>query len=87
MKILFILALVMLTGCALSEEEAHTIAAEYVGGEEYLGNGYYNENSKTWWFDVSYRKEGCAPACVVYQNRTAEINWRCTGFLPENSSY
>lgn len=43
-------------------------------------DGYYNENSKTWWFDIKNTKEGCNPACVVYEeNGMAEVNWRCTG--------
>lgn len=45
-----------------------------------------NENSKTLWIDLKAdeKKELCDPACVVYaENRTAEVNWRCTGFIPE----
>jgi hypothetical protein len=44
---------------------------------------FYNENSKTWWFDMDVVKPGCNPACVVFEeNRTTEINWRCTGAIP-----
>jgi predicted lipoprotein with Yx(FWY)xxD motif len=41
----------------------------------------YNNNSKTWWLDIQITRPGCNPACVVYENRTAEINWRCTGLI------
>lgn len=83
MKMWLLLALAMLSACTLSESDARTIAADCVDGEQYLGEGYYNENTKTWWFDLEFKKEGCSPACVVYENKTAEINWRCTGLLPE----
>jgi hypothetical protein len=40
----------------------------------------YNANSKTYWMDLDTVKPGCSPACVVFEeNRSAEINWRCTG--------
>ncbi|MFH0737475.1 MAG: hypothetical protein V1827_02165 [Candidatus Micrarchaeota archaeon] len=43
-----------------------------------------NEGTGTYWIDMSLEKEGCSPACVVYlANRTAEINWRCTGLIPK----
>lgn len=46
----------------------------------------YNNVTNTWWFDMDIVKEGCAPACVVYANKTAEINWRCTGLIvPEEN--
>ena len=51
---------------------------------ESLAPGYYNENSKTWWFDAALKTapEGCNPACVVSEEtKTAEINWRCTGLI------
>jgi predicted lipoprotein with Yx(FWY)xxD motif len=41
----------------------------------------YNDNSKTWWLGIQITRPGCSPACVVYENRTAEINWRCTGAI------
>ncbi|MFH1248927.1 MAG: hypothetical protein V1660_02140 [archaeon] len=48
----------------------------------------YNSNTKTWWIDMDmkpeFKKEGCSPACVVYEDsNTAEINWRCTGLIPQ----
>jgi len=41
-----------------------------------------NEYTSTYWINLDIKKEGCNPACVVnIANRTAEINWRCTGLL------
>ncbi len=42
---------------------------------------FYNNNTKTWWIDLDTIKEGCAPACVVSDNGSAEVNWRCTGLI------
>jgi hypothetical protein len=68
---------------AYSEHDARKIAEKLcIKGGEALGNGIYNENSKTWWFDANLNavQEGCNPACVVSEEtKTAEINWRCTG--------
>jgi len=53
-----------------------------IRGGESLAPGYYNENSKTWWFDANLNatQAGCNPACVVSEDTgQAEINWRCTG--------
>ncbi len=79
------------TSSSLSESEARIIAEKTcIKGGESLAPGYYNENSKTWWFDANLNatKEGCNPACVVSEDtRTAEINWRCTGLvLPKESA-
>lgn len=74
----------------ITEEEAKVIAKENCLKEgEKLLDGFYNENTKTWWFDVilNEEKKGCNPACVVNEEtKTAEINWRCTGIvIPENN--
>jgi hypothetical protein len=73
---------------ALSESEALAIAEKScIKGGESLALGYYNENSKTWWFDANLNmiKEGCNPACAVSEKtKTAEVNWRCTGALPDS---
>lgn len=51
----------------------------------------YNPNSQTWWYTLTPNepKEGCAPACVVYEaTQETEVNWRCTGaVLPETPLY
>ncbi|MBN1170496.1 hypothetical protein JXA56_05725 [Candidatus Micrarchaeota archaeon] len=44
-------------------------------------NVFYNNNSKTWWIDIDGDREGCAPACVVSDNGSVEVNWRCTGLI------
>lgn len=71
----------------LSEGEARTIAEQNCikGGESLAGDGSYNENSRTWWFDANLNstQEGCRPACVVSEDKTAEINWRCTGLIQD----
>ncbi|MFH0927908.1 MAG: hypothetical protein V1821_00360 [bacterium] len=70
---------------ALTEAAAKKIAEKTcIKGSESLASGYYNDGTKTWWFDanLSSTKEGCNPACVVSEEtKTAEINWRCTGLI------
>ncbi len=74
-------------GGALSESEARVIAEKScIKGGESLASGYYNENSKTWWFDANLNaaKDGCNPACVVSEEtKLAEVNWRCTGLVSD----
>ncbi|MCL5108641.1 MAG: hypothetical protein M1401_07230 [Chloroflexi bacterium] len=42
----------------------------------------YNDYTKTWWIDLDVKKEGCAPACVVWaETGQSEVNWRCTGLV------
>lgn len=73
----------------MGEAEARKIAESIcVKGGEALSAGTYNQNSKTWRFDANLNatKSGCNPACVVNaENKTAEINWRCTGVIPPNN--
>jgi|GEM_PF-928413 len=73
----------------ISETEAQDIAQKTcIKGGETLASGYYNENSKTWWFDANLNstQKGCSPACVVNEEtKTAEINWRCTGLISPNN--
>lgn len=43
-----------------------------------------NDYTGTWWVEIKMEpaKEGCNPACVVsVVDKTAEINWRCTGLI------
>ncbi|MBU1935587.1 hypothetical protein KKF04_06025 [Patescibacteria group bacterium] len=74
----------------LTENEAKEIAElTCIKGGESLAPGYYNENTKTWWFDANLNstQEGCNPACVVFEDtKTAEINWRCTGLTEPGTS-
>ena len=69
----------------LTQAQAQAIAeSTCIKGGESLAPGYYNKNSKTWWFDANLNstREGCNPACVVSEDtKTAEINWRCTGLI------
>jgi hypothetical protein len=78
-------------GPAMTEAEARVIAEQNcIKGGDALSAGTFNENSKTWWFDANLNatRPGCNPACVVSaENKTAEINWRCTGaVLPEQNN-
>lgn len=74
----------------MTELEARVIAEKTcIKWWESLAPGYYNENTKTWWFDANLNstKEWCNPACVVSENtKTAEINWRCTGLISPKES-
>lgn len=68
----------------ISESDARAIAQKKClkTGESLTSDGTYNPNSQTWWFDANLKSapKGCDPACVVNEkDRTAEINWRCTG--------
>jgi hypothetical protein len=69
----------------MTEIQAKVIAENTcIKGGESLAPGYYNEGTKTWWFDANLNstREGCNPACVVSEDtKTAEINWRCTGLI------
>ena len=75
--------------CLISEitvEEAVEIAyeSECLEQGELTGDNMYNQDTKTWWLDLDIEKEGCNPACVVSEaTKTASINWRCTGLIPE----
>lgn len=70
----------------LTEEGARATAEKAcVKGGEALGEGFFNEVTRTWWFDANLNatRPGCNPACVVHAGTgAAEINWRCTGLLP-----
>ncbi len=41
----------------------------------------YNNYTATWWIDLDTVKSGCSPACVIGENMTGEVNWRCTGLI------
>ena len=69
----------------MSEKRARSIAEIGVCVEDgaLKENAFYNENSKTWWIDLDVDRPGCSPACVVFEDESVEINWRCTGLIPE----
>ena len=74
------------TGVEMELSEAWQRAAESscVDEAELKGTYVCNENTGTWWLDLEALRAGCSPACVVDVNTgDAEINWRCTGLLPE----
>ena len=73
----------------LSLEEAKQIASASECGEQGTLKDTYmcNEGTGTWWIDLdpNTEKKGCNPACVInVVTKQAEINWRCTGLLPES---
>jgi putative hemolysin len=50
-------------------------------------DGFYNPNSRTWWFNLAgSSKPGCNPACVIGEDGSAEVNWRCTGAVPPTAT-
>lgn len=63
--------------------EFRAIAVNSECGEYGVTKDYQcNENTKTIWIELAEEKEGCSPACVVsIEDKTAEINWRCTGLV------
>jgi len=70
--------------CSLNYSEARQIAQNSACTSQ--GNltdeVVYNNITLTWWLGMDTVKAGCAPACVVYEgNKTAEVNWRCTGLV------
>jgi len=68
----------------LTISDAKQIAINSECGDRLKETYMCNEYTGTYWIDLNIEKEGCNPACVVYlDTREAEINWRCTGLLPE----
>jgi hypothetical protein len=72
-------------GTMYTYEQARAIALNSGITEDQLtGDFVYNENTETWWLDLNIKKEGCKPAMVIDEKtQSAEINWRCTGLIPE----
>lgn len=69
---------------SLSLDEAKEIADASECGSNFGENFVCNENTGTYWLDLNLEKPGCNPACVVnIETGEAEINWRCTGLIPE----
>lgn len=83
MKRMILIMALLITACSdrMSLDEAQIVARNSECSGSLTESAFYNENSRTWWIELDLAKDGCAPACVVYENRTAEINWRCTGLL------
>lgn len=53
---------------------------------EFTENYAFNPETRTWWINMKmkpeFEKEGCAPACVIYEEEDkVELNWRCTGLI------
>lgn len=69
-------------GKSMKISEARQIAVKNECGDHLKDTYYCNENSGTWWIDLTTEKQGCAPACVIdVKTKKAEINWRCTGLI------
>jgi hypothetical protein len=76
------------TGAKLSYREAVDIAqdSECLEQGDLKETRFCNENTGTWWIELDIDKPGCNPACVIdVSDRTAEINWRCTGLVPPSA--
>ena len=73
----------MMTFPAMTSSEAITVAksSPCMTYGNLTSNISYNLNTSTWWINLDTVKAGCSPACVVYENRTADVNWRCTGLV------
>ena len=74
------------TGERMTLLEAKEIAlkSECVKEGNLKNESFCNQDTGTWWLDLDITKESCAPACVInVTTKKAEINWRCTGLLPE----
>ena len=77
------------TGNQMTREEAIQIAeaSNCVAEGPLLETVQCNSLTGTWWLDLDIEREGCMPACVVDINdKTAEINWRCTGLKVSETS-
>jgi len=72
------------TDIGMNLSEAREIAVNSECGNRLKDTYMCNEGTGTWWIDLDITREGCNPACVVnVVTGEAEINWRCTGLLPE----
>jgi len=84
----FMAMLLALAGCVSEEKMTWEKAREAAQMSDCMKVGnltnesFYNNNTKTWWFGLDTLKPGCSPACVVSENKSAQVNWRCTGAIP-----
>lgn len=74
------------SGFSMDWQEAQSIAeqSECAQSGALKDTKVCNEITATWWIDLTPNapQENCNPACVVsLENKTAEINWRCTGLI------
>jgi hypothetical protein len=75
------------TGKKLTLEEATNIAIASECGDRLKETRTCNEKTGVWWIDLDIEQEGCNPACAIdVTAKRAEINWRCTGTLPDIDS-
>ena len=77
------------TGTKMSLSEARKLATNSEFGNQGTIKGTYscNEGTSTWWIDMKpiIEKQGCSPAFFVNLNtKLVEINWRCSGAIPQN---
>lgn len=74
------------TNATMTQEEAYETAINSICVKEgnVINEAYYNDFTRTWWFETDIAKEGCNPECMVNEeSQTAEINWMCTGLKSE----
>ncbi|MFH1222193.1 MAG: metallophosphoesterase family protein [Candidatus Micrarchaeota archaeon] len=77
------------TGTKMLYSEAQSIASNSgcVQNGSLKAEHWCNNITGTWWISLDINKTGCSPACVInVVNKTAEINWMCTGLLPGNEN-
>lgn len=68
---------------SLAEAKEIALKSECVERGSLKEEHFCNQYTGTWWIDLDIQKKGCAPACVInVLTKKAEINWRCTGFIP-----
>lgn len=75
---------VAISGEGMSLSEARHVASESecVNEGTLEDTGTCNADTGTWWVDMEGDRPGCDPSCVVsIVEKTANINWRCTGVL------
>jgi hypothetical protein len=76
----------VLEGENMTREQAYAFARNGTCAQEgnLTENAFYNPNSRTWWIDLEpfIPHPLCNPACVIYENGSTEVNWRCTGLVP-----
>lgn len=71
----------------MTEEQARAIASATDSACAQVGQleekAVFNPNSRTWWIDLAAAPDTNCPggnaACVVSEDGTTEVNWRCTG--------